>query len=239
MNTTETKVPTAAPLGHPLFTFNENQYPVRIFGTPDAPWFCAADVGTVLGLTNIRMSLDCVDPDERRVSNTYTPSGTKEITIISEAGLYRLVFKSRKPQAKRFQKWILSEVIPTLRRTGTYSIPGADALPPHNGAFERHVLAALREMREEVASRREPGPTGPRDVFPDKYHAPELQPVEIKHHLGTEGTTRARFRSWLMKRRQLSASVVEAMIDAAIFENLIEEETAGTRLYLRAVKSAA
>lgn len=112
-------------ISHPFFNFEEQQHPVRIFGSAEEPWFCAADVGTVLGLTNIRMSLDAVDPEDRRVSNTYTSTGGKDITLINESGLYALIFKSRKPQAKTFRKWVTGEVLPALRRTGSYTVPGA------------------------------------------------------------------------------------------------------------------
>lgn len=63
-----------------------------------------------------------LEGDDRGVISNDTPGGTQEKAIINESGLYSLIFTSTKPEAKRFKKWITSEVIPTIRRTGTYSV---------------------------------------------------------------------------------------------------------------------
>jgi prophage antirepressor-like protein len=86
-------------------------------------WLVAKDVCDVLGLENNREAISSLDEDEKntvRISDGNR--GNPNLTIISESGLYALVFKSRKPEAKRFRKWVTSEVLPILRKTGSYSL---------------------------------------------------------------------------------------------------------------------
>jgi prophage antirepressor-like protein len=78
-----------------------------------------------LGISNPRDAVSGLDDDEKDVGNTDTLGGNQQITIVSESGLFALIFKSRKPNAVKFRKWVTSEVLPTLRRTGAYFLPGA------------------------------------------------------------------------------------------------------------------
>ncbi len=68
------------------------------------PWWVAKDVCNVLGLTNSRMALEALDEDEKGVSKVYTLGGEQDMNIISESGLYALIMRSNKPEAKRFRK---------------------------------------------------------------------------------------------------------------------------------------
>lgn len=92
------------------------------------PWFVARDVCDILELTNPAVALQSLDDDEKtNLSNSYVWSepGRRPL-IISEPGLYRLVIRSRKPEAKEFQRWVTHEVLPQIRKTGGY-IPTTDA----------------------------------------------------------------------------------------------------------------
>lgn len=92
------------------------------------PWFVAKDVCDILELTNPAVALQSLDEDEKtNLSNSYVWSepGRRPL-IISEPGLYRLVMRSRKPEAKEFQRWVTHEVLPSIRKTGGY-IPATDA----------------------------------------------------------------------------------------------------------------
>lgn len=92
------------------------------------PWFIAKDVCDILELTNPAVALQSLDEDEKtNLSNSYVWSepGRRPL-IISEPGLYRLVMRSRKPEAKEFQRWVTHEVLPQIRKTGGY-IPTSDA----------------------------------------------------------------------------------------------------------------
>lgn len=92
------------------------------------PWFVAKDVCDILELTNPAVALQSLDDDEKtNLSNSYVWSepGRRPL-IISEPGLYSLVMRSRKPEAKEFQRWVTHEVLPAIRKTGGY-IPTTDA----------------------------------------------------------------------------------------------------------------
>lgn len=125
-----------------LAVFEYAKKPVRTVMKGVEPWFVAKDVCDVLGLTNSREALSSLDEDEKGVSNTDTLGGKQEIAIVSEPGLYKLIFRSRKDTAKAFTRWVTHEVLPALRRGETVSAPKTktDAL-----------LAALGEVKNADA----------------------------------------------------------------------------------------
>ena len=86
------------------------------------PWFVGKDICDLLGLVNSRKSLQALDEDEKGVTNGYTLGGNQELTVINESGLYHLIFISRKPEAKSIRRWVTGTVLPSIRRTGSYSI---------------------------------------------------------------------------------------------------------------------
>ena len=121
-----------------LIPFDYQESLVRVCEKDGGPWFVAKDVCAVLGIVNHRHAVHGrpdrenstgLDDDERGVASVTTPSGMQEMTIISESGLYALIFKSRKPEAKAFRKWVTSEVLPALRKTGNYSLGEEKGLP--------------------------------------------------------------------------------------------------------------
>lgn len=95
---------------------------VRMFVSHGVPWWVGADACAVLEHTNSRVALARLDDDDKGVRIVYTPGGPQEMTVVNESGLYNLIFTSRKPEAKRFKHWVTHEVLPTIRRTGSYSI---------------------------------------------------------------------------------------------------------------------
>ena len=110
----------------------ENEFFGRIrFIRPEPdfdPWFVAVDVCKVLDIQNIRQNLTALDDDEKaNVYITYTSSNgvtqRRKVNVVSEAGLYRLIMSSRKPEAKKFQRWVYHEVLPSIRRYGYYIAP--------------------------------------------------------------------------------------------------------------------
>ena len=106
-----------------LSTFNFHNSPVRTITDPKGEiWFCGTDVCNILGYVNPRdaISKHCkVGGVAKR--DTPTTSGNQEITFINEPNLYRLIIKSRKPEAERFEAWVFEEVLPQIRKTGSYS----------------------------------------------------------------------------------------------------------------------
>lgn len=102
------------------YQFNHTNVRVLLDGHND-PWFVAKDVCDILGLKNSRKAIADLDDDEK---NTVTISdgipGNPNKTVISEAGLYKLIMRSRKPEARDFQRWVAHEVLPTIRKHGAY-----------------------------------------------------------------------------------------------------------------------
>lgn len=104
-----------------IFVFESQQ--VRFVGTAEKPEWVAADICACLELSDTSKALETLEPDEKGTKNVRTLGGEQEMLTVTEPGLYRLTFKSRKPVAKRFQRWVFHEVLPSLRRTGKYEIP--------------------------------------------------------------------------------------------------------------------
>lgn len=87
-----------------------------------APWFSAADVCAALTIANSRDALDRLDDDEKGVATADTLGGAQEIATVNESGLYSLILTSRKPEAKKFKRWVTHEVLPSIRKSGGYSV---------------------------------------------------------------------------------------------------------------------
>lgn len=104
-------------------TFNFNGAQFRTIEKDGEPWFVLKDVCEVLELANPRMVKDRLSEG---VSSTYplmTAGGMQQVTIINEDGLYDVILESRKPEAKAFRKWVTSDVLPSIRKHGTYMTP--------------------------------------------------------------------------------------------------------------------
>ncbi len=105
---------------------------IQVFDSPDfgsiraieidnEPWFVARDVTDALGLD--RTATRRLDDDEKGVRSMHTQGGEQEVSIITEAGLYRLIMASKKPEAKAFKRWVTHDVLPSIRRHGLYATP--------------------------------------------------------------------------------------------------------------------
>ena len=89
----------------------------------DQIWFVAKDICKILGIKNHRDALvKQLDEDEKGVDIIYTLGGPQKVDVVNESGLYALIFMSRKPAAKNFRKWVTSEVLPSIRKYGYYSL---------------------------------------------------------------------------------------------------------------------
>ena len=104
------------------FTFH-NEYNVRIIDLDGELWFVASDVASALDYPSASHVARNLDEDEKGIHNLYTLGGSQEMLIINESGLYSAILKSRKPEAKKFKKWVTSEVLPSIRKTGKYEAP--------------------------------------------------------------------------------------------------------------------
>lgn len=129
---------------------NERFGTIRALNVDGEPWFVAKDVCASLGLENSRKATASLDEDEK---DTVTISdgipGNPNKTIVSEAGFYKLVMKSRKPEAKAFQRWVTHEVLPAIRRDGAYV--ASDGTEDDATLMARALLAAQRTIERNRA----------------------------------------------------------------------------------------
>ena len=152
-------------------TFTHEQFgEIRTVEIDGEIWFVAADVAKILGIQNVRQDLAEFPEDEKAaVSIPYTSSNStkdekmtvdntdghfgkrggaqrRKVNIINEPGLYRLIFKSRKPEAKKFQRWVYHEVLPSIRKTGAYHV---NSVPLVNSYFPPEL--SERWLNEKTA----------------------------------------------------------------------------------------
>ena len=116
-----------------------------------APAFVAKDVCLALGIGKYRDAVSTIDDDERGSVLVDTPGGRQQMTTVTEPGFYKLVMRSRKPEAKAFQRWVTHEVLPALRRDGGYMV-ARDETPEQTMA--RAVLlaqATIDRQRDRIA----------------------------------------------------------------------------------------
>ncbi len=102
------------------FSFARNQ--VRVFvGEANELWFVAQDVSAILQYSHLQEMTRTIDAYEKDLHDLQTPSGKQEIMAITEPGLYSAILNSRSPEAKIFKKWVTSEVLPFIRKIGSYA----------------------------------------------------------------------------------------------------------------------
>ncbi len=108
-----------------VFTYNSNE--VRTVEKDGEVWFVAKDVCDILEYANTSKAIaDHLDDDEKGITKCYTPGGEQNMTIISESGFYALVLRSNKPGAKAFSRWVRKEVLPQIRKTGSFSVNNSE-----------------------------------------------------------------------------------------------------------------
>lgn len=126
-----------------VFNFSQEKAPIRVQLINSEPWFVAKDVCEVLGIANHKDAASRLDEDERRVVGITDPIGRPQtVTAVSESGLYSLVFQSRKAEAKKFRKWVTSEVLPSIRKKGYYGIykPKTDFIDARDIPYETRMF---------------------------------------------------------------------------------------------------
>lgn len=127
------------------FEFNPN--PLRVIMRDGDPWFVAADVCAALAVQNATQAVARLDDDERAMFNI-APQGSTN--VINESGLYSLIMGSRKPEAKKFKKWVTSEVLPAIRRTGRYEAPAPVVVAPAPALPDTRLVVALEAAVAEI-----------------------------------------------------------------------------------------
>lgn len=136
------------------YTHAELEAEIRVIERDGDPWFVAKDVCSVLGLGNVSMALRDLDEDEKAQVNVNISSSDvkrgRDPYVINEPGLYSLILRSRKPQAKEFKRWVTHEVLPTIRKTGAYIDP-ASALAESVASGDIDTLLELAQASVNAA----------------------------------------------------------------------------------------
>ncbi len=102
---------------------------IRVLEMDSEPWFVGKDIADILGYSNSRKAIgDHVDEEDKGVTKCYTPGGKQDLLIINESGLYSLILSSKLESARKFKRWITSEILPSIRKTGTYKVPSGNEL---------------------------------------------------------------------------------------------------------------
>lgn len=126
-----------------IFNFEQNE--VRTILVNDEPYFVGKDVASVLGYSNTKDALSRhVDLEDKTGSRITTTGQSREMIIINESGLYSLILKSKLPKAKKFKRWVTSEVLPTIRKTGSFTNV------PQNFAQALRLAADLEEKNQLI-----------------------------------------------------------------------------------------
>ncbi|MDK3707645.1 phage antirepressor [Staphylococcus pseudintermedius] len=132
-----------------LQTFNFEELPVRTLTVDDEPYFVGKDVSDILGYSNSRKALsDHVDEEDKLTSQIVTAGQRRNQTLINESGLYSLIFSSKLDSAKRFKRWVTSEVLPAIRKHGIYATDSVIEQSIQNPDYIIHVLTEFKKERE-------------------------------------------------------------------------------------------
>lgn len=128
---------------------NENFGEIRTVRIDDEPWFVGRDVAKILGYANPNDALaKHVDEEDRGLAKCDTLGGIQEMMIVNESGLYSLILSSKLEGAKKFKRWVTSEVIPQIRKTGSYHAPKTYAEALRRLADEAEKMEALQKQNQ-------------------------------------------------------------------------------------------
>lgn len=143
-----------------LQIFNYEETPVRVVDKDGAPWWVLADVCRALGIKNPRDVAARLDEDEKNTVDLtdgilarpnselgYSRRGNPNMTIINEPGLYKVILRSDKPEAKKFTRWVTHEVLPAIRKTGSYNAKGKGDM--EQGEFLAKLASETKDSRRK------------------------------------------------------------------------------------------
>ncbi len=136
-----------------LKTFIYKDTRVRTVEINGEPWFVLKDVCEILELSTPARVAERLDEDEKGMSLIHTLGGAQEMTVINESGLYNVILRSDKPEARPFRKWVTSEVLPTIRRTGGYLLNGISIIddPSKVASLINSLRGVMKDQRSAPA----------------------------------------------------------------------------------------
>lgn len=161
---------------------NEEFGSIRTLDIDGIPWFVGKDVATALGYIKPTDAVrKKIDAEDRGISKMETPSGMQDMVIINESGVYALIFSSKLESAKKFKHWVTSEVLPSIRRTGSYAVPDPLITPSMLKTFEdtlnesfTYIYNQINDLKcqQGIILSSLPAPTLSYDeCFPSSYHS--------------------------------------------------------------------
>jgi prophage antirepressor-like protein len=170
-----------------VFAFGEQV--VRISDRDGSPWFVGRDVCAALAIAKPQNALARLPDDEKGALIVGTLGGNQEMIVISEAGMYRLVLTSRTEPAERFKTWVVQDVLPSIRRTGSYRmpLPANDQAEPSDLAALLETAAGCRTINAKIALVRAAGNTFGNEAAQEAWrrcNLPDVAPEASAHFIG-------------------------------------------------------
>lgn len=161
------------PNGVELLPFDFKGLAVRVLTLGGEPWWVLSDVARALGYETAKDAGRCLRDKHKGRHSVPTPGGSQQMITVSEAGLYRLMMRSERPEAEAFQDWITDEVIPTIRKTGSYSVTASPRVKETARRLRcdldtAKVRTELRDLNASFARRLADRGATPRDL--QNYH---------------------------------------------------------------------
>jgi len=201
-----------------LTVFNFQEQETRITLIDGNPWWLAIDVCTILDHSDVSMAVSRLDEDEKLIQAMFVSGQSRQTWLVNESGLYHLIFTSRKSEAETFRRWVTHEVLPAIRKTGRYILPGQEQI---------EALAEITEMRKEL--------TRLRRVFisdkPYRVSSPREQ-LSLSDNIirlirrfagrGKEAPTLRQFGQYL---KNVDASTLKSTLNEMVAQGLIHEDS--------------
>lgn len=202
-----------------VFNFESNE--VRTQLIDGEPWFVGKDVSDLLGYSNSPKALkDHVDDDDKLTERIVMAGQNRDVTIINESGLYSLIIKSKLPNAKKFKRWVTSEVLPTIRKTGSYQTPAsymiADPIERAKQWIEeekqRQLLIEDNAFKEQLIAEYEPKITYLNEILNSKNTMAITQiaadygmsAIELNRILALHGVQRKVGGQWVLLTKHMN-----------------------------------
>lgn len=187
-----------------IMTFSFENLSVRTLGDSLNPLFVAGDLAAILGYQSAKDATRFLDEDERTLVEVDTAGGLQKVSAVTESGLYAMILKSRRPEAKRFRKWVTSEVLPAIRKQGYYA--GPDYIDE----------AQQREIQKAVGRRASGAPKNFRVIYSalkDHFRIPRytcLQKKDFEAALAFIQTVPVKTRAEWLKHEQEEIKRIES-----------------------------
>ena len=137
-----------------VFQFPTTGQQIRAVLIDGEPWFALGDVAVLLRYRDAYNAGRLLDEDQKGTHPLSTLGGAQDVTVINESGLYVLILRSQRPEAKAFRRWVTAEVLPTIRKTGSYGTPAIPDMTTPEGRLQILDMAVQAERRALAAETR-------------------------------------------------------------------------------------